>query len=100
MFALFALDGFKHYNDTFGRGYPDGLEGEEIPIGSRIITVCDAFNAMTTARPYCEPQPVDEAVAELRRCAGSQFDPAVVDVVCNLVEPPRPWESASAELTA
>ena len=69
-----------------GKGYPDGLRREEIPLGARIISVCDAFHAMTSDRPY-EPSidPAD-AIAELRRCAGSQFDPAVVEAFCSTVE--------------
>jgi len=62
-----------------GGGYPDGLAGEEIPLGARIITVCDAFEAMVADRCYREPVTVPEALAELRRCAGSQFDPQVVE---------------------
>jgi diguanylate cyclase (GGDEF)-like protein len=65
-----------------GEGYPDGLAGEEIPLGSRIIFVCDAFQAMTSDRPYAAAVPEQEAVAELRRCAGGQFDPEVVDAFC------------------
>lgn len=61
-----------------GTGYVDGLTGEEIPIEARIIAVCDAFTAMTTERPYGRTLSVDEALAELRRCSGSQFDPGVV----------------------
>jgi hypothetical protein len=61
-----------------GGGYPDGLRGEEIPLGARIIAVCDAFHAMTTDRVYRPGGTVREALAELERCAGSQFDPAVV----------------------
>ncbi len=60
-----------------GRGYPDGLAGEAIPLGARIIAVCDAFDAMTTTRPYRAAMSVEEAIAELRRCAGRQFDPIV-----------------------
>jgi len=63
-----------------GGGYPDGLCGEEAPIGSRIISICDAFNAMTSARPYGETRSSEDAFAELRRGAGSQFDPTLVDV--------------------
>jgi two-component system, cell cycle response regulator len=61
-----------------GEGYPDGLSGEQIPLASRIIFVCDAFHAMTSDRPYEPAQSVESALAELSRCAGSQFDPAVV----------------------
>ncbi len=68
-----------------GAGYPDGLAGGAIPLGSRIIAVCDAFDAMTSARPYRQVVSVEEALAELKRCSGSQFDPAVVDVFCDLV---------------
>jgi diguanylate cyclase (GGDEF)-like protein len=68
-----------------GAGYPDGLAGDQIPLGARIIAVCDAFTAMTFPRPYAPQLPVSEAIAELRDCAGSQFDPAVVDALANLV---------------
>jgi HD-GYP domain-containing protein (c-di-GMP phosphodiesterase class II) len=61
-----------------GRGYPDRLVGEEIPIESRIISVCDAYSAMTTDRPYRRAMLESEAIDELRRCAGSQFDPRLV----------------------
>lgn len=62
-----------------GTGYPDGLAGEEIPLAARIIAVCDAFDAMTKHRPYRAPVTVEEALLELERCAGSQFDPHVVE---------------------
>ena len=61
-----------------GLGYPDGLRGEEIPLGARIICACDAYDAMLRGRPYREPLSPAAALAELRRCAGSQFDPRVV----------------------
>jgi two-component system, cell cycle response regulator len=61
-----------------GEGYPDGLAGEEIPIGARIIAVADAYSAMTGHRPHAAPRSPAEAQAELRRCAGTQFDPAIV----------------------
>jgi diguanylate cyclase (GGDEF)-like protein len=61
-----------------GGGYPDRLAGEAIPLGARIIAVCDAYDAMTTARPYRRAMSEADAVAELRRCAGHQFDPRVV----------------------
>jgi len=61
-----------------GGGYPDGLAGEQIPLAARIVSACDAYNAMTTDRSYRRALPVADAIAELERCAGSQFDPAVV----------------------
>jgi diguanylate cyclase (GGDEF)-like protein len=62
-----------------GGGYPDGLGGERIPLGSRIIAVCDAFDAMRQARPYAPSMTEAAALVELRRCAGTQFDPRVVE---------------------
>jgi putative nucleotidyltransferase with HDIG domain len=64
-----------------GRGYPDALAASEIPLGARIICACDAFHAMTSDRPYRAAMPPVEAIAELRRHAGRQFDPTVVDAV-------------------
>src|SRR4051812_39472463 len=64
-----------------GRGYPDGLAAGEIPLGARIICACDAFHAMTSDRPYRPAMSVQDAIAELNREAGSQFDPAVVDAL-------------------
>jgi two-component system, cell cycle response regulator len=69
-----------------GTGYPDKLKGEEIPLGARIIAVCDAFDAMTTDRPYQPAIALDDALTELRRCAGTQFDPDVVEVFCQEAE--------------
>ena len=62
-----------------GTGYPDRLAGEAIPLGARIVAVCDAYDAMTADRTYRAAMSASEAIAELRHCAGSQFDPAVVD---------------------
>jgi diguanylate cyclase (GGDEF)-like protein len=62
-----------------GTGYPDGLAGERIPLGARIVSVCDAFHAMTSPRPYQPTLTDEQALAELRRCAGTQFDPDVVE---------------------
>ena len=61
-----------------GRGYPDGLRAEEIPLGARVVAVCDAYDAMTTDRAYRGAIEPEAALAELQRCAGTQFDPAVV----------------------
>ncbi|MET0762987.1 MAG: HD domain-containing phosphohydrolase, partial [Thermoleophilaceae bacterium] len=64
-----------------GNGYPTGLAAEAIPLGARIICACDAYNAMVTERPYKSPMPPEAAIAELRRTAGTQFDPVVVDTL-------------------
>jgi two-component system cell cycle response regulator len=67
-----------------GGGYPDSVAGEAIPLGARIVSVCDAFHAMTTPRPYQPTLDREAALEELRRCAGTQFDPHVVDAFCAL----------------
>jgi two-component system cell cycle response regulator len=67
-----------HHERWDGGGYPDGLSGEAISLGARIVAVADAYGAMTTARPYQPSRPPELAIAELRRCAGGQFDPAIV----------------------
>ncbi len=69
-----------------GGGYPDGLSGEQIPRGSRIVFVCTAFQDMTSARPYRDALTVDEALAQLREAAGGQFDPDVVRVFDEVFE--------------
>ncbi len=72
----------RHEHERFdGTGYPDGLAGEAIPVGSRIILACDAYSAMTTTRPYRAAKTHGEAVAELARCAGRQFDPEVTEAL-------------------
>ena len=81
-----------------GSGYPDGLAGDQIPLGAQIIAVCDAFTAMTFPRPYAPQLTVTQAIAELRNCAGSQFDPGVVDAIANLVIG-LPWPPAPATAT-
>ena len=75
-----------------GAGYPDALAGEGIPLGARIIFVCDAFNAMTGARPYAGRRTAAQALSEIRRCAGSQFDPQVVVALGIVLDEGRaPW---------
>jgi HD-GYP domain-containing protein (c-di-GMP phosphodiesterase class II) len=71
-----------------GGGYPDGLAGEAIPLAARIVAACDSFNAMTTTRSYRKALTVSHAVEELRRCSGTQFDPAVVDALLAVVGDP------------
>ena len=69
----------SHHERLDGRGFPDGLRGERIPVEARIVAVADAFDAMTTRRPYRESRPPEEAMAELRRVAGTQLDPEAVE---------------------
>lgn len=75
----------SHHERWDGHGYPDGISGEAIPIEARIVTVCDSWNAMTTTRPYRAAMDRAEAEQELRRCAGTQFDPEVVAQVLVLI---------------
>jgi HD-GYP domain-containing protein (c-di-GMP phosphodiesterase class II) len=70
-----------------GGGYPDGLAGRDIPLPARIVTACDAFNAMTTDRPYRRALPPETALEEVRREAGRQFDPVVSDALDRVVRP-------------
>jgi PAS domain S-box-containing protein len=77
---------YHHQEHWDGTGYPDGLKGEAIPLASRIIAVADAFNAMTTDRPYRKALAVTEVLAEIRRCAGKQFDPQVAAVFLQMMK--------------
>jgi two-component system cell cycle response regulator len=72
-----------------GNGYPDGLTSDVIPIGARIVAVVDAFDAMISPRAYKDAMSVADAVTELRRCAGTQFDPTVVEAFARVIEEPR-----------
>ena len=77
----------RHCHERWdGRGYPDGIAGEEIPLESRIIFVCDAYHAMTSDRPYRRRLSSREAVRRLGAAAGTQFDPSVVEVVLRVLE--------------
>jgi HD-GYP domain-containing protein (c-di-GMP phosphodiesterase class II) len=93
----------SHHERWDGGGYPDGLAGQAIPLESRIIAVCDTWNAMTTARSYRAALPLEVATDELRRSAGTQLDPAVVDALLAVLRlppvafvPPPAVMSASA----
>jgi HD-GYP domain-containing protein (c-di-GMP phosphodiesterase class II) len=77
----------RHEHERWdGGGYPDGLKGDEIPLASRIVLVCDAFHAMTSDRPYRAAMPVEEARAELVRNAGTQFDPVIVGALLSSLD--------------
>jgi putative two-component system response regulator len=82
----------RHHHERWdGGGYPDGLSGDKIPTGARIIGIVDAFDAMTQYRPYRDPLSIREAVEELRKERGRQFDPALVDQFVGVVE----WDGLS-----
>jgi putative nucleotidyltransferase with HDIG domain len=81
-----------------GSGYPDGLRGEEIPIEARVVSACDAFNAMTTTRSYRRAMPLEDAIAEMEACAGSHFDPRVVEALLGVIRADQ--ESVDHEVTA
>lgn len=70
---------YCHHEKWDGSGYPRGLQQEKIPLGARIFAVVDAFDAMTFDRPYSKAISFDAALAEIKRCAGTHFDPAVVE---------------------
>jgi HD-GYP domain-containing protein (c-di-GMP phosphodiesterase class II) len=72
-----------------GAGYPDGLAGESIPLAARIVAVCDAYEAITSDRCYRKARSLEEARAELQKSAGSQFDPAVVEVFLDELDRPE-----------
>lgn len=80
------VDMIKHHHEHYdGTGYPAGLSGNAIPLGARIIAVCDAYDAMTSHRPYRRAKTPAEALLELQRCAGSQFDPEVVKAFARII---------------
>jgi len=85
-----SLDSIKsivrwHHEWYDGSGYPDGISGEELPMGARILSVVDAFTMMTNGRAYRRPISKEEALHELHRYSGRQFDPSVVDILTDLV---------------
>ncbi|HYH57988.1 MAG TPA: HD-GYP domain-containing protein [Thermoleophilaceae bacterium] len=83
-----------------GNGYPDGVAGEQIPLAARIVFCCDAYNAITTDRPYRRARSQSEAFAELREGAGSQFDPRVVAALIAVIEAGEPVSTGGEEVRA
>jgi diguanylate cyclase (GGDEF)-like protein len=75
-----------HHEFWNGQGYPDGLRGDAIPLYARILAVANAYQAMTAGRPYNPSRTPEKALAEIRRCSGSQFDPDVVDALCRVLK--------------
>jgi putative nucleotidyltransferase with HDIG domain len=83
----YAREIIRHHQECFdGSGYPGGLRGENIPLGARIVAVADAFGAMTTDRPYRKALSIDEAVKELRKYSGTQFDPHLVEIFISILK--------------
>ncbi|MZP29648.1 response regulator [Heliobacterium undosum] len=77
----------RHHHESYnGLGYPDGLRGEEIPLGGRILAIADTYDALTSDRPYRKALPVEEALHILRRHAGEQWDPALIACFCGMIE--------------
>ncbi|MFC4767366.1 diguanylate cyclase [Effusibacillus consociatus] len=77
----------RHHHERYdGKGYPDGLTGANIPLSARILTIVDSFDAMTTNRPYQKTKTIPEAIDELRRCAGTQFDPELVEPFIEVIK--------------
>jgi HD-GYP domain-containing protein (c-di-GMP phosphodiesterase class II) len=75
-----------HHERWDGDGYPEGLKGEEIPIEARILAIADTFESMTSARPYRPALPIEDVIKELRKGAGLQFDPRLVETFIGIVE--------------
>ena len=93
-----VADAVLHHHEWYdGTGYPDGLRGEQIPVAARIVGVVDSYGAMVTRRSYKEAFGEDYARAELSRCAGSQFDPQIVDVFLQVLEDPVPQMTENDE---
>ena len=76
-----------HHEHYDGSGYPSGLKGEDIPSEARILAIADAYDAMTSLRSYRERLAPQQALDELKRCAGTQFDPVLVDIFCKMMQP-------------
>lgn len=81
-----AIGARSHHERYDGRGYPDGLRGEEIPEAARIICLADCYDAMTSTRTYSDPKPQDAVRAEIVRCSGSQFDPEIAAVMISMID--------------
>ncbi len=89
----------NHHERWDGKGYPHQLAGEAIPVEGRLLAIVDAFDAMTTARVYRAPMSMDAAIAEIRRCAGTQFDPALVPEFVRLYEDGLIHQALEEEVT-
>jgi putative nucleotidyltransferase with HDIG domain len=98
------LPGIRHHHEAWdGSGYPDGLQGDSIPLTARIVCLADSFDAMTSTRPYRPGRTLQQAIEEMRRCSGTQFDIRCVDAFVTIlqreVEPSRPAAPAPMAAT-
>lgn len=84
-FAEIANHILEHHEHWDGNGYPNGLKGEEISLEARIIAIADAYDAMTKMRPNLKYLSIEEALAEIKRCSGTQFDPEIVSVFIEMI---------------
>ena len=100
IFGVLARIVVAHHERWDGAGYPLGLTQESIPLAARILAVVDSFDAMTARRVYREPLTIEEARQELQRCAGSQYDPEVVDAFLTILNEQHQEEMAKAEQAA
>lgn len=82
-----SLPLIKHHHERFdGKGYPDGLAGHDIPLGARVIAVAETFDMLVSELPWRDAMTLDDALKEVRRCSGTQFDPMVVEAFLSIVE--------------
>ena len=88
-----------HHEKYDGTGYPDGLEGEEIPEGARILNICDAFDVMTTGRTYKASMSKKQVIEDFKECSGGQFDPEVVENMLDLIKSGRFDDSFEKEFS-
>jgi HD-GYP domain-containing protein (c-di-GMP phosphodiesterase class II) len=95
--ARLVRSSHEHFD---GNGYPDQLAGAAIPLGARVVAVCDAYDAMVSDRPYRRAMPIELAIQELSRCAGTQFDPAVVDAFVTALARPTVHDVTLGEIPA
>lgn len=87
LFTMGSEIALSHHEHWDGSGYPNGLAHQQIPLSARIVSLADAFDAISHERPYKPPWPLDKALAEIQRCSGSQFDPEIVAAFLRLDHP-------------